>query len=294
MSEILNGILVIDKPQNMTSHDVVAILRRKLKTKKIGHTGTLDPMATGVLPVCIGRATKVVDYLSDRKKGYACDMVLGASTDTQDQWGEILFKGDYSEISAEEIELAVGSFIGEIDQIPPMYSALKVNGLKLVDLARKGIVVEREARKRTIFEIRELKIDIPTIHFEVICSKGTYIRTLCHDIGEKLGCYGHMTGLNRICSEPFDLSKAFKLEEISLSTIESQLLPIDSALTWMTPIFLPDQNKLRNQLGNGVKIDLSKFAQETADEFRVYIGSDFYGIAEKSSTGIFMKKLIIG
>lgn len=293
MNDALNGILVIDKPQDMTSHDVVAILRRKLKTKKIGHTGTLDPMATGVLPVCIGRATKVVDYLSDRKKGYACKMILGASTDTQDRWGEILLKGDYSTLTAQEVELAVLSFVGEINQIPPMYSALKVNGAKLVDLARAGIVIEREPRRRTIFEITNLKIDVPYVEFEVMCSKGTYIRTLCNDIGEKLGCFAHMTALNRTYSEPFDSSSAIALDEISLEQVQTQLLPVDSALQWMTPIYLPNQRRLITQISNGVRIDLTKYAKSSDDLYRVYIDKDFYGIAEKTDTGIFIKKLII-
>ena len=149
----LNGVIVINKPQNMTSHDVVAILRRKLKTKKIGHTGTLDPMATGVLPVCIGKSTKIVDFLMDRKKGYACEMVLGSATDTQDCWGTITERSELPIPSEHEILKTIESFVGEIDQIPPMYSALKVGGEKLVDLARQGIVIERAPRRRTIYSI---------------------------------------------------------------------------------------------------------------------------------------------
>ena len=167
----INGVIIINKPQDMTSHDVVAIMRKRLQTKKIGHTGTLDPMATGVLPICVGKATKIVDFLMDRKKAYHCEMKLGSATDTQDQWGTITDLADASQLSIEEIESAVLSFVGEISQIPPMYSALKVGGEKLVDLARQGIVIDREARTRTIHAIDNIVVRQQTISFDVICSK---------------------------------------------------------------------------------------------------------------------------
>lgn len=258
----LNGVIVINKPQNMTSHDVVAILRRKLKTKKIGHTGTLDPMATGVLPICIGKATKIVDFLMDRKKGYACEMVLGSSTDTQDQWGTVIEHSDQPLPSKHEILNAIQSFIGEIDQIPPMYSALKVGGEKLVDLARQGIVIEREPRKRTIYSIDSIVIDGAIIRFEVICAKGTYIRTLCHDIGSVLGCYGHMTQLNRILSEPFDIQQAIELEALNADNVHEYIIDIEKALSWLPSVFVSAQAKLEMQINNGVKVDLSEFMRE--------------------------------
>lgn len=295
MSEI-NGVIVIDKPQNMTSHDVVAILRRKLKTKKIGHTGTLDPMATGVLPICIGKATKIVDFLIEMPKAYSCEMVLGSSTDTQDQWGTVINEAANFQVDPVKVVEVVKSFIGEIDQIPPMYSALKVDGQKLVDLARKGIVVEREARKRTIFSIENIVVRQHTIKFDVMCSKGTYIRTLCNDIGEKLGVYGHMTELRRTMSDPFNIDHAYKLDEVSLETIQEQVASVETALGFMKSVTIPDLPKYHKLIQNGVRIHLESFLDEKdllkRDKFyKIYIGNTFYGIAENSDKGLLMKKL---
>lgn len=290
----MNGVVVINKPQNMTSHDVVAIMRRKLKTKKIGHTGTLDPMATGVLPICVGKATKIVDFLMDRKKAYACEMILGSATDTQDQWGTITHKCDYLDLSTEEIVLAIQSFVGDIDQIPPMYSALKLGGEKLVDLARQGIVVEREPRRRTIFSIENIVVRQHTINFNVTCSKGTYIRTLCHDIGIKLGCYGHMTALNRTMTEPFYISQALELDEIELETISDYMISIEDALGFMASIEVTGTPKLIKQVTNGMKVDFSKYIQTNHHEtyFKIYIDREFWGIGERTEEGLFMRKVL--
>ncbi len=211
----INGIINIYKEQGFTSHDVVAKLRGILRTKKIGHTGTLDPDATGVLPVCIGNATKLCDLLTDKKKEYQAKLMLGTVTDTQDTSGKVLKESDaWKELKDEEIRQAVMSFLGLYSQIPPMYSALKVNGKKLYDLAREGIEIERKPRNIEIYEIEILNIDMPYVEFVVSCSKGTYIRTLCHDIGEKLGCGGCMASLVRNATGGFHISDSHTLSEI--------------------------------------------------------------------------------
>ncbi len=298
MNHTINGVIVIDKPMDMTSHDVVAIMRRKLKTKKIGHTGTLDPMATGVLPICIGKATKIVDFLMDQKKTYHCTMKFGSATDTQDRWGQVIMTGDCSGINEKEITEAILSFVGEIHQIPPMYSALKVNGEKLVDLARKGIVVEREARIRIIHSIEGIDVRQHTASFSVTCSKGTYIRTLCHDIGIKLGCYAHMTELRRTTSDPFKIESAMILEDLSLENVKNHIISIEDALDWMPMISLPQNAELLKQVENGVRKNLDKYIKDSIDVkdtyYRVFIEDQFYGLAEKLDDGIYMKKLMIG
>lgn len=290
----ITGVVVIDKPQNMTSHDVVAIMRRKLKTKKIGHTGTLDPMATGVLPICIGRATKIVDFLVDRKKAYHCQMILGSATDTQDCWGTVTDHVDKVEVSEVKIMEVMNSFLGEIDQIPPMYSALKIGGEKLVDLARQGIIVDRESRKRTIHALENVVVRQQTIEFDVTCSKGTYIRTLCHDIGLRLGCYGHMTSLKRTLTEPFNLDMAISLDQVSLETVSDHLISIEDALSWMPSVYLKGNAKMITLLNNGVKLDLAKHHKESLSEpiYKVYIDDLFWGIAEKQDNGLYFKKIL--
>lgn len=290
----LNGVVVINKPQDYTSHDVVAIMRRKLQTKKIGHTGTLDPMATGVLPICIGRATKIVDFLMDRKKSYACEMLLGSATDTQDQWGTVIDKNDNFEISESTILETIKSFVGEIEQMPPMYSAIKVGGEKLVDLARQGIVIERALRKRTIFDIDQIIVRHHTIAFEVTCSKGTYIRTLCHDIGIKLGCFAHMTALNRIKTEPFDLSQAVTLEALTLENVHEHMISIEDALSFMPSVTIKGSQKLNTLVKNGVPIDFSRFLKEklSLSFYKIYIDQTFWGIGEQTSDGLFMRKVL--
>ena len=194
---MVNGILNVYKEKGYTSHDVVAKLRGIVGQKKIGHTGTLDPDAEGVLPVCLGRATKVCDMLTEKDKTYEAVLLLGKETDTQDISGTVLRVGETEGLTQEQVKDCVMSFVGEYDQIPPMYSALKVNGKKLYELAREGKMIERKSRKVEIKEIRILEMALPRVRMEVSCSKGTYIRTLCHDIGEKLGCFGCMESLLR-------------------------------------------------------------------------------------------------
>ncbi|WP_459849000.1 tRNA pseudouridine(55) synthase TruB [Fusibacter bizertensis] len=290
----MTGVVVIDKPQNMTSHDVVAIMRKKLKTKKIGHTGTLDPMATGVLPICIGKATKIVDFLVDRKKTYHCEMILGSATDTQDCWGTVIDQVESFEVNEETIIETMYTFLGEIDQVPPMYSAIKIGGEKLVDLARQGIVIDREPRKRVIYALENIVVRQQTIEFDVTCSKGTYIRTLCHDIGLKLGCFGHMISLRRTMTEPFDLEMAVSLDDIDLESINNYLMSIDEALSWMPTVFLKGNSKMITLLNNGVKLDLAKHYKDKLSEliYKVYIDEVFWGIAEKQDNGLFFRKIL--
>ena len=219
---MINGVINVYKEKGFTSHDVVAKLRGIVKQKKIGHTGTLDPDATGVLPVCLGNATKLCDMLTDKSKEYVTTMRLGFCTDTQDISGEVLFTKEVS-VSEEEVKEAVLSFVGTYDQIPPMYSALKVNGKKLYELAREGVEIERKARSIEIFEIEIMDISLPDITMRVHCSKGTYIRTLCHDIGEKLGCFGTMVELERTKVAGFLLKNAYKLSEIEKLVREDKI-----------------------------------------------------------------------
>ena len=210
---MVNGIINVYKEKGFTSFDVVAKMRGMFHQKKIGHTGTLDPDAEGVLPVCLGKATKVCDLLTDKDKEYKAVLLLGQETDTQDISGEVLNKSEIT-VSEEEVREAVLSFVGAYEQVPPMYSALKVNGQKLCDLARKGVTVERKARPVTIHNIEIVSINLPEVEMIVSCSKGTYIRTLCDDIGKKLGCYGCMKSLLRTRVDMFTVDKAYTLSQL--------------------------------------------------------------------------------
>ncbi len=228
---MLNGIINIYKEAGYTSFDVVAVLRGICGQKKIGHTGTLDPDAEGVLPVCLGNATKIMSLLDDRDKTYRAVMLLGIDTDTQDISGTVLKKGNLSGITEDAVRETIGEFVGEIEQIPPMYSALKVNGQKLVDLARKGQTVERKPRRITVHEIDIEEIALPRVVMSVRCSRGTYIRTLCHDIGEKLGCHGTLETLLRTADAGFCLEDALKLGEVQKlkdnGRLESCIHPVE-------------------------------------------------------------------
>ena len=210
---MINGIINIYKIKGFTSHDVVAKLRGIMRQKKIGHTGTLDPDATGVLPVCLGSATKLCDMLTEKEKEYIAEFELGMVTDTQDITGTVLEEHEVS-VTENEVREAVMSFLGDIMQVPPMYSALKVNGQKLCDLAREGKTVERKARPVTIHELEILEMNLPRVTMRVKCSKGTYIRTLCEDIGMKLGCGACMESLLRTKVSEFYVEDALKLSEL--------------------------------------------------------------------------------
>lgn len=222
----MDGVIVIRKEKGFTSHDVVAKLRGILHMKKIGHTGTLDPDAEGVLPVALGKATRLVDMITDKEKTYEAVMRLGVVTDTQDMSGTVLSQTTELSVTEEELCTVVSSFVGDYMQVPPMYSALKVNGKKLYELAREGKTVERKPRPVHFYEIEILDISFPLVRFRVTCSKGTYIRTLCHDIGEKLGCGAAMESLLRTKVGRFTLDDAITLaqteEAVQKGTIESK------------------------------------------------------------------------
>ena len=224
----MNGIVIIDKPQEWTSQDVTARLRRVFNTRRIGHGGTLDPMATGVLPVFVGRATRGVEFFEHAEKTYEATLQLGVTTDTEDIFGEILTRREVH-ISETEFSSILPAFRGKIMQVPPMYSALKINGQKLVDLARKGKTVERQPREIEIFELTLLEFNGDTARLRVRCSKGTYIRTLCKDIGEALGCGGCMAALRRVQAGEYTIEEAVPLQELlAAEDSEPYLRPVDS------------------------------------------------------------------
>lgn len=227
----MNGILNIKKEQDFTSNDVVAKLRGICHMRKIGHTGTLDPMATGVLPVCLGTATKLCDILADHDKVYETVLLLGKTSDTQDIWGKVLSEKTV-ECSETDVENVIYEFIGGYDQMPPMYSAKKINGQKLYDLARAGITVERKKTRVIIYDIEIIGIDLPRVRMRVHCGKGTYIRTLCNDIGEKLGCGGLMEYLERQRVGVFDISKSITLKEaeelMKADKLSEFIIPVDA------------------------------------------------------------------
>ena len=228
-----NGILNIYKEKGYTSHDVVAKLRGIVRQKRIGHTGTLDPDAEGVLPVCLGKATSLCGMLTDQSKIYETVLLLGKVTDTQDLTGRVLEERETQGLTEEEVRSCIAGFAGDYEQLPPMYSALKVNGKKLYELARQGIEVERKKRKVRIHEISIQEISLPWVRMKVHCSKGTYIRTLCHDIGRKLGCGGCMESLLRIRAGCFELSDSVRLGDVEAACTAGNLDKILRPADWV-------------------------------------------------------------
>lgn len=263
----MDGIINVYKEKGWTSFDVVAKLRHVLGEKKIGHTGTLDPDATGVLPVCVGKATKVCELLTEKEKTYRAVMLLGKKTDTQDISGKVLQEKKLGkDITPEKIQLVIQGFVGEYMQTPPMYSALKVNGKKLYELAREGKTVERKPRKVIFHEIIIEEIALPLVVFQVTCSKGTYIRTLCEDIGNQLGCGGCMQELERTRSGLFVLEESKTIDQIEKlakqGMISDILKPIDSIFSDLTAVNLSkDCDKLLHN-GNCIPYYCMKQAKE--------------------------------
>ncbi|MBR5583819.1 MAG: tRNA pseudouridine(55) synthase TruB [Lachnospiraceae bacterium] len=282
-----SGIINVYKEKGFTSFDVVAKLRGILRTKKIGHTGTLDPDAEGVLPVCIGRATKVCDILTDKDKVYEAVMLLGVETDTQDTSGEVLCEKPV-EADKDAVEKAILSFVGEYDQVPPMYSALKVNGKKLYELAREGKTVERKARRVNIFSIEILEIDLPRVRMSVHCSKGTYIRTLCHDIGNMLGCGGCMDKLLRTKVGVFELKDTLKLAQIDelakMGMVEEKIISVDELFEDYTKVWTKQEFDV--VVHNGNRVEKRMFTEKlplNTERLRVYDSKNaFIGIFEYS------------
>lgn len=292
----MNGVINIYKNTGMTSFDVVAMVRRVAKMKKVGHTGTLDPAASGVLPVCLGKATKIIDYIMENKKVYRVNLKLGMITDTYDLEGEVLKEKDASHITKDEILECINSFVGTIDQVPPMYSALKQNGVRLYELARQGIEVHREARKITIYSIENIKIESnDNIQMDVCCSKGTYIRSLCYDIGEKLNVGATMTVLERIQNGPFTKEKAINIEDLTEELLEKHIISIEDALDSFEKIIVNE--KFSKLLRNGVKVfDSRMYSEEIQFDklYRVYEDNGvFLGLGKRDEKGFKLEKLLI-
>ena len=267
---MIHGVINVYKEQGFTSHDVVAKLRGIVGQKKIGHTGTLDPDAVGVLPVCLGRATKLCDMLTDKDKVYEAVMLLGVETD---------------EITEEQVRAAVLDFVGDYNQVPPMYSALKINGKKLYELAREGKTVERAARRVQIFDIEILSIALPRVTMKVHCSKGTYIRTLCHDIGQKLGCGACMEKLTRTKVSRFEIKDSLTLAQIEVLKKEDRLseilVPIDQMFANYPSIIVSGEAARLAYNGNGIKDRDVRKDENILDEayVRVYDDvEDFIGV----------------
>jgi tRNA pseudouridine55 synthase len=213
--EQMNGFIIVDKPAGMTSHDVVYAVRRMTGVKKVGHTGTLDPFATGVLPIALGEGTKAIPFLDEARKEYRAVLRLGEVTDTQDLTGELIENHDWRGVTPETINAATAMFTGRIKQVPPMFSALKHKGVPLYRLARRGVEITREPREIEVFSMLVERLDLPEVSLTVNCSRGTYVRTLAHDMGVSLGCGAHLVRLQRTVSGPFDLSMAMSLDRLA-------------------------------------------------------------------------------
>lgn len=291
----MNGVLNIFKPKGMSSFDAVRIVKKVAGTGKVGHTGTLDPEATGVLPICIGKATKIIDYIMNSEKVYEVTLKLGIRTTTYDLEGEVLEEKDCNHLTDVEILQAVNSFIGEYSQVPPMYSALKQNGVRLYELARKGIEVERKGRLVNIYNLEDIKINNPYISMKVTCSKGTYIRSLCYDIGEKLGVFATMTQLNRAKTSVFSQEKSININELTKENINDYILSMEEALEKYDKIVV--NKKYVKLLVNGVRVADGRFTKDKVINnklYRVYDDeNNFIGLGERNDAGFKIEKLLI-
>ena len=292
---MIGGLINIVKPPGMTSHDVVSFIRKTYHLKRVGHAGTLDPAATGVLPVALGPATRLLEYMTDCDKSYRVELTIGYETDTGDATGTITSRMDCVMPTQYIIEEVLASFIGTIEQVPPMYSAIKVQGKKLYELARAGITVERKARIIKIHNINLLKMDHNSILFDVTCSKGTYIRSLCTDIGAKINCPVVMSFLVRTRVGSFSLDQAFTLEEIEENS-ERAVLPVDNALDYMPKVILTTE--IASAFKHGQNIGMSTNEEYGQAFLRIYDQQNlFIGIGQQHfSTGVLVpiKVLISG
>ena len=282
----MNGVININKPLGITSHDVVYRLRKLLSIKKIGHTGTLDPDASGVLPMCIGRATKVADMLTAQDKQYVAEVTLGSATDTLDKTGTVTETAEVN-VTKADILKAVAEFVGDIEQIPPMYSAIKVDGKKLYELAREGVEIERKPRQVQIDAIEVLDIDLNAGRFsmKIDCSKGTYIRTLCDDIGRRLGCFAHMSALERTKSGRFDLSESYTLEQIEEMFGNGDLsffTPVDAVFEEYTKLTL--SSRKAKKMCNGTRVSVQGI--EDGVTYRVYDESGNFLTISEAEDGV--------
>lgn len=282
----MNGVLNVLKPPAMTSSDVVIFLRKNLNVKKVGHTGTLDPEAAGVLPVCLGKATRISDYIMHGDKVYRCGMKLGVTTDTDDLTGKICSRTDNIP-GVEKVVHALSVFQGQLEQIPPMYSAIKVKGKKMYELARQGIEIERKPRKIRIYKNKFIAFYPPDIVlFETVCSKGTYIRSLCRDIGEFLGCGAAMSYLIRTASGKFTLSKSYTLDEIleanQQGKCHNMVIPMEKTLDSILPSIILEE-KCKEKISNGNRVSAEFIINSTADiasgvHCSIFCGNSFMGI----------------
>lgn len=288
-----SGILLLDKPLGLTSNAALSRAKRVLGIRKAGHTGALDPLATGLLPLCFGQATKVSAFLLDADKGYLAEMRLGQTTASGDAEGEVIERRELPEIDRVGLEEVLGEFRGPIDQVPPMYSALKHKGRRLHELARAGIEVERKPRRVTIHRLELLDFQPPRLTLRVICSKGTYIRSLAMDIGERLGCGAHLAGLRRESSGPFSLVDAAplcRLEEMDALEARALLLPPDTALQALPKVTLDAAAAV--DIGHG-KVVQSQAA--AAEEVRIYSPDGFMGIGRVDPRGhLRVRRLFVG
>ena len=276
----MDGIVIVDKPQDWTSQDVTARLRRVFGTRRIGHGGTLDPMATGVLPVFVGRATRGVEFFEHAEKTYETVLRLGLTTDTEDITGTVLMESPVS-VTQEQLAQVLAAFRGEIMQIPPMYSALKVNGQKLCDLARKGKTVERQPRPITIHELTLLEQGENTLRLRVRCSKGTYIRTLCKDIGEALGCGGCMESLRRVSAGEYTIDEAIPLQELlDTESPENYLRDVDTLFRNYPAVTLTPNQEKRCRNGNPFSVKMEE------GSYRAYSQSGEFLMLAKVENGV--------
>ncbi len=304
---ITDGVININKPEGWTSQDVCAKLRHRLHIRRIGHTGTLDPMATGVLPVCIGKATRIIEYYDQDIKSYHAEMQLGIVTDTLDRTGEILEENSFENVTDEMVLAAFRSYTGPIRQIPPKYSALKINGRRAYDLARSGESFDIKPRQITIYanDISSMDLSAGRIEFDVRCSKGTYIRTICDDIGRELGCGAAMTALERTGSGYFGIGQAVginKIVEMTDEEIEGLVIPMDETLMNLGKVELNDNRIIAFSNGNpsdvGYKVAQdSRFCSEEDRDtrlYRVYGHGRFLGIGSISRGTLIPEKVITG
>jgi tRNA pseudouridine55 synthase len=269
----MDGFLVIDKAADMTSHDVVAIIRRTLGQKKVGHTGTLDPFATGVLPLALGEGTKAIPFLDESRKEYRAVMRLGEATDTQDLTGRVISRSDWQQIDPADVEAVAGEFIGTIPQIPPMFSALKRNGVPLYKLARQGADVERQPRDVEIVSLEVERIDLPDVTFNVVCSRGTYVRTLAADIGQRLGCGAHLHELRRVRSGPFVIADAVTIAQVAEAAagnkLERLVVSPLAALDHLPEVKLTEQGGA--EVGHGIVPGIDDM--EVASDQALHVGN---------------------
>ncbi|GAA0069382.1 tRNA pseudouridine(55) synthase TruB [Clostridium sardiniense] len=291
----MQGVINVFKNSGMTSFDVVRKIKKIARERKVGHTGTLDPEAFGVLPVCLGKATKIIDYIMTAPKTYKVIFSLGFKTTTYDLEGEVLDRKDISHLNENEILEVINSFKGTYSQIPPMYSALKKDGVRLYELARKGIEIEREGRNITIFDIKDVSMNLPEITMTVTCSKGTYIRSLCYDIGEKLNVYGTMVNLRRTATSIFKEEDSVNIDLLTEDNIEEYLIPIEDALEAYPKTII--NNKFRNLLINGARVYDRRLLKDNIENnilYRVYDEDNiFIGLGIKDKDGFKLEKLLM-